>query len=188
MPIDVTCQCGKRLKAKDELAGRTVKCPACQQPLKIARPQPAAPDPSGAFADLFDEVGMAASSGPTCPSCNAGIAEGAILCIQCGFNLETGKHTRTNIATGGAAPSTGVGHGGEHGGSEAEAILAKAAASDDVEQDLDDRDRYGSMGMAWLLGLIMVACLGGALGGIYYYNVVYLPANPPEEETEDEYN
>jgi len=79
MPIKVQCACGKSFAAKDELAGKTVKCPACQQPLKIpgaspasapakpaakpaaakpaakpaaAKPAPAAPAPGG--GDLFD--------------------------------------------------------------------------------------------------------------------------------------
>ena len=72
MPIKVQCACGKAFAAKDELAGKTVKCPACQQPLKIpggpaaaapaakpaaAKPaapgsssKPAAPKPGGAAA------------------------------------------------------------------------------------------------------------------------------------------
>jgi hypothetical protein len=41
MPIKVQCSCGKAFAAKDELAGKTVKCPGCQQPLKI--PGEAAP-------------------------------------------------------------------------------------------------------------------------------------------------
>jgi hypothetical protein len=36
MPIKVQCACGKAFAAKDELAGKTVKCPGCQKPLKIA--------------------------------------------------------------------------------------------------------------------------------------------------------
>src|SRR5436190_2650855 len=35
MPIKVQCACGKAFAAKDELAGKTVKCPGCQNPLKI---------------------------------------------------------------------------------------------------------------------------------------------------------
>lgn len=36
MAIHVSCkQCGKSFKAKDELAGRAVRCPGCQNPLKI---------------------------------------------------------------------------------------------------------------------------------------------------------
>ncbi len=29
MPIPLSCSCGKKLRVKDELAGRRVKCPAC---------------------------------------------------------------------------------------------------------------------------------------------------------------
>jgi hypothetical protein len=53
MAIKVQCACGKAFAAKDELAGKTVKCPSCQQPLKIpagssaaapaAKPAPAKP-------------------------------------------------------------------------------------------------------------------------------------------------
>jgi hypothetical protein len=44
MPIKVVCACGAAFAAKDELAGRTVKCPKCQQPLAIrAAAAPAAP-------------------------------------------------------------------------------------------------------------------------------------------------
>jgi hypothetical protein len=55
MPIKVQCSCGKAFAAKDELAGKTVKCPGCQQPLKIpggapavakAPTRPAAPGPA----------------------------------------------------------------------------------------------------------------------------------------------
>ncbi|HEY2413950.1 MAG TPA: hypothetical protein VGI40_17005, partial [Pirellulaceae bacterium] len=35
MAIKVQCSCGKAFAAKDELAGKTVKCPGCQKPLKI---------------------------------------------------------------------------------------------------------------------------------------------------------
>ena len=35
MPISVLCQCGKRLRAKDQLAGKCVKCPACGDMLTV---------------------------------------------------------------------------------------------------------------------------------------------------------
>ena len=37
MPIKVSCACGKKLSVKDELAGRTLKYPACQKLLSIPR-------------------------------------------------------------------------------------------------------------------------------------------------------
>ncbi len=42
MPISVTCACGKSVRAKDELAGRKVRCPGCRGILTIPQPPPAA--------------------------------------------------------------------------------------------------------------------------------------------------
>ncbi len=47
MPIVVRCACGVKLKAKDELAGKTLKCPKCKQPLLI----PAAEEDGYAVAE-----------------------------------------------------------------------------------------------------------------------------------------
>jgi hypothetical protein len=38
MPIAFSCSCGKKLKARDEFAGRKIKCPACQKLLGIPSP------------------------------------------------------------------------------------------------------------------------------------------------------
>jgi len=35
LSIVVKCQCGKKFKTKDELAGRKVRCPGCREPLRI---------------------------------------------------------------------------------------------------------------------------------------------------------
>lgn len=35
MAIAVKCRCGKKFKAKDHLAGKAVRCPACKAPLRI---------------------------------------------------------------------------------------------------------------------------------------------------------
>ena len=35
MPISTSCSCGRKLNLKDELAGKTVKCPQCGTPLKV---------------------------------------------------------------------------------------------------------------------------------------------------------
>ncbi len=37
MTIEFECQCGKRLRVKDEHAGKKVKCPACGEPLVVPR-------------------------------------------------------------------------------------------------------------------------------------------------------
>lgn len=37
MAIQVTCACGKELSVNDELAGRRVKCPVCQETLSVPK-------------------------------------------------------------------------------------------------------------------------------------------------------
>jgi hypothetical protein len=39
MAIDVVCECGKRLKAPDWMAGRSTQCPACWNSVSIPRPR-----------------------------------------------------------------------------------------------------------------------------------------------------
>ncbi len=95
MTIKVACQCGAAFGAKDELAGRTVACPKCKQPLKIgpapaAAPAPA-PVPSGGMSDLLDEAGFDNVQGPRCPQCAKSVLPNALLCVNCGFNLQTGE-------------------------------------------------------------------------------------------------
>ncbi len=56
MPIPVKCACGKKFSLKDELAGRKVKCPACQQVLSVPKPQVVEePDEPWEVDDDFDE-------------------------------------------------------------------------------------------------------------------------------------
>src|SRR5882724_6751267 len=94
MPIKVQCTCGKAFAAKDELAGKTVKCPSCQKPLKIpggeavaaksatkpaaaaargAPARPAAPKaaPAASADSVYAELGLAPPVDNTrpCPGC-----------------------------------------------------------------------------------------------------------------------
>ena len=83
MAIQFQCgSCGKTHQAKDELAGKTVKCPACSRPMQV---------PAAAGGQLAVQ----------CPGCGAGYRLGAQLagkvvkCKQCGGQ----------IVVGGAAPA-----------------------------------------------------------------------------------
>ncbi len=92
MPIEVTCQCGKRFAARDDLAGKTVACPACKAPLKIAPPRPMAvpvPEPTG-VGSILDEIGLRTDErGIVCPKCRNYIAIGTSVCRKCRYNLQT---------------------------------------------------------------------------------------------------
>ena len=47
MPILVVCQCGARIRAPDNLAGRTMYCPQCSHQIAVPRPsRPATPLPN----------------------------------------------------------------------------------------------------------------------------------------------
>jgi hypothetical protein len=116
MPIQVTCQCGYSLNAPDSMAGKSGKCPKCQQMIKVpgaasspakgaaaasatgtkspagpkkAEPPMAAVAPS-ALDGLLESAGLTQRQGKYCPACDAPVQAGAVLCIKCGFNFAEG--------------------------------------------------------------------------------------------------
>lgn len=179
MSIKVKCSCGASFAAKDSLAGKRVKCPKCSQPLTIPAPQsspveseyalePAASRQAGTLpgnlgdplADLLDEIGVqGAQTGPTCPNCDAPItSQSARLCINCGYNFETGELMRT-VAYDEDDKYAGM--------SETEKMLAKA------EKEIDDMpisgegedfgDGAGAYMVAGLVALVAITITGIAL-------------------------
>ena len=58
MPIAFACDCGRRLRAKDELAGRKTRCPGCDKVLTIPDPDP------GPAGDEDDSPYALAGGGP----------------------------------------------------------------------------------------------------------------------------
>jgi len=189
MPIKVKCSsCGAAFSAKDNLAGKRVKCPKCSAVLQIpdrqatSNPQPAsvgaATSPSrdaaggqrggrraagtvlgnlgDPLAELLDEVGVkGAVTGPSCPSCEAPITPGARLCINCGFNFETGQHLQT-VAFDDEDENAGM--------SETEKLLSKAEREIDdmpisgVDQDFGDgASAYVMAGAAALVAVTLTA-------------------------------
>ena len=172
MPIKVQCACGKAFAAKDELAGKTVKCPGCQKPLKIpasaapvakAAAKPAAGKaPAAAKApvaapapvdDLFDELGLAPPTEGTrpCPGCTEPLPLEAIVCVKCGFNTRMGRRMSTERAGGGEA----LGHGAI-----AQDLLDQAASV--IDGDAAEEKKKVTEGMPWwvyLVGLILLICL-----------------------------
>ena len=185
MPIKAQCgSCGTGFKAKDALAGKRVRCPKCKQPLTIpaagaaaAKARPAAKtararpaSTSGAaranpnpMMDLLDEANVkGVSRGPSCENCAAELMPGAVICIECGFNMETGKQVSTEIDedTGSTAGMT-----------DADRIMAKA------EKDIDDMpvtadgqdfgDGADSLVIAGVAGVILLLLVGIGLTIIF---------------------
>ncbi|HMO12663.1 MAG TPA: hypothetical protein PKD64_09695 [Pirellulaceae bacterium] len=113
MSIRTTCQCGFSFNAKNELAGKRVKCPRCTQALQI----PSAPEKAAvqagksaslsgrsvnrALLDLLDEEGVQGlPQGPICQSCGNVMSASSVICVNCGFNTATGEHLQTVIDYG----------------------------------------------------------------------------------------
>jgi hypothetical protein len=106
--------CGKRLRAPEGGAGMSVQCPACGRSWKPATqtevyglldddPPSPPPRPYDLEKDAPAEKPAPAAStsapappvGEPCPECGVGMAPGAVVCIECGFNRQTGKRLRT---------------------------------------------------------------------------------------------
>jgi len=84
--------CGKTLNVKDEFAGKKARCPGCKEVLTV----PYAPEAAGPAA------AQPAAQTSACPSCGGALAEGAVFCVACGYDLRSGKQLKT--VTGGADP------------------------------------------------------------------------------------
>ena len=141
--ITTKCECGKSFRAKSGLLGKTVKCPACSMPVKIGKPSDANGEPAvnrdvtnpqnagealefeqkldgledggidnevSDMSSLLDELGLESSkTGMRCPNCKQDITDDAVLCIDCGFNLETGKVVKKSSFVKEKKSDTGVG-------------------------------------------------------------------------------
>jgi hypothetical protein len=83
-PVVVACSCGKRLKAKAELAGKKVKCPGCGGVIVVPnRKTPVAVVASSTASSAAQTVDK------ECPTCLATVPGAAVLCVCCGFDFRS---------------------------------------------------------------------------------------------------
>lgn len=189
MPIKVTCKCGQSFAAKDQLAGKVVKCPKCAQALRIPQPQQEPPAPQqptapagGGLGDLLDEVGMSGHAhddytGARCPSCDAPLAHNATICVECGLNLQTGKFVKGVGQASRRGPVKAEGYEGaaEELLDKAERALAAAPTADRGEKE------------KWFLPYVTAGALiaVGAVGFVLWMGFSKL-INMPEEQAAEQ--
>jgi hypothetical protein len=137
--------------AKDELKGQTLLCPKCHEPLTIGAGLSArgGTQASGGLADLLDEVGIQEVRGPRCPNCAAGLRPNAVMCVECGFNLQTKERVK----------AAKVRKAGERGhGEAAEDLLTRAAGR--IQEDKAEEKKNRSQGLpAWVYFLMLAGII-----------------------------
>jgi len=130
----ISCDaCGKSYSWKPEIAGRRVKC-KCGSVINVPATDPAAAA-AASSPDNFDDlmalgegapvgggggggdyapavavpVVAAGRGGSKCPSCGVNVDPSAVICVNCGQNLKTGKKLKTSKVSdsAGAAPAAG---------------------------------------------------------------------------------
>jgi len=159
MPIKVTCKCGQQFAAKDELAGKVVKCPKCQQTLTVgaAPTADASPTPGAGpstVAALLDEIGFHVHGKEDetvqhCPACDHKISDHAVMCVRCGYHLETGKFVK-GLGGGPDGPAL------KAEGHEGAALMLLKRAERTIEQDKDEERKMRTQGMPlWMIITIL---------------------------------
>jgi hypothetical protein len=111
MAIEFDCpQCGRRLRVAEEARGKKAKCPRCAAVMtapssdedrtgasRVAQavaPLPVATAARTRHGDEADGYSVH-ETGPTCPGCHKVLARGAVLCVDCGIDLRTGRRLKT---------------------------------------------------------------------------------------------
>ncbi len=162
MSIQVTCQCGKQLTAKDEFAGKRVKCPGCGGPLLIPRPQAqqasASADAANEMSDLLDDAGVRTGIA-RCPGCGAELAEEAVLCVLCGYDLRRGHRIKTRVGSAVELDGEELGDLPVHGVAQLDAA-ERALARDKIEQ------KHLGKGVPWWVVFLAFIGLVGFAGGM----------------------
>jgi hypothetical protein len=81
MTIEFTCTgCGRRLRVNDGRSGSLMRCSKCQAVCTVPAAAPA---------------GAGDGDAEGCPKCGKPMAAKAVLCIECGFNRNTGQQFKT---------------------------------------------------------------------------------------------
>jgi len=148
MPIKVSCHCGQSFMAKDELKGQTLLCPKCHQPITIgegAKTKGAQREASG-IEELFEEAGIEEVKGARCPRCMSGLKPHAVMCVACGYNLQTGEKVE----------AAKVRKAGERGHGEAADVLLELAAERIKDDKLEELKTRKQGLPAWVYALLLI--------------------------------
>jgi hypothetical protein len=94
--IQIVCpQCGKKIKAPENIFGKKVRCKFCQAAFVAGKNSGKAAPAKPAASDDDEEEGpksyglVEMSLAPRCPDCANEIDEGQVICLHCGYNMRS---------------------------------------------------------------------------------------------------
>jgi hypothetical protein len=173
MPIQLKCTCGKAVSVRDEMAGKAVKCPACQSVIRVpaaGAAKPASPVPKSTPAGQVRQASKPAAAKAPTPAAddfNAGAMDD--LFNEAGFEIRKGKTCPScfeaiatdavfctkcgfNLETGSKVRA----HVAEYEDAQSgDALLKKAAKDLEFAQKMQDKMNAGSGMPWWMLALIL---------------------------------
>jgi len=92
MSVVAKCKaCGKKFRVPERAAGKRVRC-KCGKPLRVPPLEDSLPH-TESVTDLGDLAALAEGEAlheERCPQCRARMDDGAVMCMKCGFNKQTG--------------------------------------------------------------------------------------------------
>ena len=97
----VSCpKCGKTYRWREQYAGKKVRCKACGGVIAM----PVEPPQTVPRIELMQPGESAAADGgdaliDRCPSCGNHVKPGAVICINCGYNIREGKQLETAVSS-----------------------------------------------------------------------------------------
>jgi len=169
MSIKVTCQCRATYSVKDELAGKRVKCPKCQQPITIPAAEAVvslSTRPSLSTTETPSaESAEPAAVAPPCPSCGQPMPEDKMVCTNCNYSRRLGRRLSSKLEVPPAKREKA-----------AKPTKAKKAVSSEGKPKRQ-RNFFSVDGGKMLSGLLMM--IGGALWlvlGIVLINRIFIYA------------
>lgn len=187
-PLVFHCpSCHNQYRWKPQLAGRKVKC-RCEATFEVPTeadapidPEPTPAPVANAPADNAYELNLdenspasAAAAGSEadraararCPSCGSKMNPGAVICLNCGFNIQQGKPVRTQIIKAPAPAATDP--AADAPDSPADPLDQRARAQAEMAADAEKQHRFEDyflplilMGVGALL--LVIANLGHVL-------------------------
>ncbi len=92
----VTCPCGTKLKVSTDAAGKKVRCPKCGETFAIPSTLDKSPNAATTLATP-EKRNPNLQTHLACPQCEEKLIADAVLCINCGFDLRTGKLRKATI-------------------------------------------------------------------------------------------